>query len=154
MAGDHRQVGAGTPAFFCASSGGGSASVIDWFPRVHFPGARKKPLGTKQRGEPALKWRCLTEQREKFAITTTVSIFGVAIPPKSWRNVLEVENAAELASRPCRSISFPRCCCSLLMMIIATSVASYMCRAEGCANHISPCRQKKFQFNRGCSMIK
>lgn len=64
------------PTVLCASSGGGSASVIDWFPRAHVPGARKKPLGTKQRGEPALKWRCRTEQREKFAITTMVSILA------------------------------------------------------------------------------
>lgn len=75
LAGHHRQVRATTPVF-CASSGDCPSSVIDWFSRVHFPGARQKPLGTKQQGEPALKWRCLTEQREKFAITTTVRILA------------------------------------------------------------------------------
>lgn len=76
---NHRQVGPASQRSAHPRETG-LRSVIDcFFLEFTFPGARRKPLGTKQQwGEqPALKWRCLTEQREKFAITTTVSVFGV-----------------------------------------------------------------------------
>lgn len=107
------------PLVWCtgASRSGGSACVIGWH-ELSSPVLRRSRWA-RDSGVAGVKWRCLKEQRKKFAITMTVnirlgclglSLCGVSLEERGLsgnvtRILLSILWATELASR--RSVLTP-----------------------------------------------